>query len=531
MALESKVQQRHTSYLTIKMFRRWAFALALVVVAAGALTTQVLVKKQQEGLITSVMARLDVQASGRAELVRLWVDNLFATGRNITNSDLMRLYTTEMRAVKEGKQKKEISASLKAQRPYMDYMINEFAKQHDLISAHLIGASGTKFLNTTGALDITPNQATAVKQASQTGQKIILPIRSLGGELVVDVLRPIFPLEESLTEEEVVGVLLTTHNVSTAINRVLEPNPLDRAGERFALTQSADGQKLSGVGDYGLAEITPTLPQLAEVIEAQIATNSPTDDALVYITSHRIDNTPFIILGEFEVKKISALFSAVKRSIYASVTIGVLLILMGLMAMLWVLLSRYSKQRQRLQEQTMDVMVRAIEIRDPYLAGHHQRVARLALQVGREMKLSVFERSTLFYAAHLSGIGKIFVAKEILTKPGKLTKAERTKLEKHVDHAGEVLKGVQFDLPVEPVIQQMHERLDGTGYPNKLKSPRINPLSRVLGVCDVFCALTAPRSYRDSMTAKEALIELDKEQNRYDARVVQALKKVVLSQK
>ena len=102
-------------------------------------------------------------------------------------------------------------------------------------------------------------------------------------------------------------------------------------------------------------------------------------------------------------------------------------------------------------------------------------------------------------------------------------------MQTHVEHAGRVLKAIEFELPVTETVRQMHERLDGTGYPNGLVGDSISRPARILGVCDVFCARVEPRSYRHGIAPEEALEVLEQNGHRYDSEVVAALRAAVQS--
>src|SRR5207247_1081200 len=132
------------------------------------------------------------------------------------------------------------------------------------------------------------------------------------------------------------------------------------------------------------------------------------------------------------------------------------------------LMGQRNKTRVKLLGQTMEALVRVVEARDPYLAGHHARVARLAVQVGNNMHLGVGERATLYYAAQLAAVGRLLVPRNVLAKKARLTGAERKDLEGHISHAVTILGDLDFDLPIVEVIGQMYEREDGSGHPNGL---------------------------------------------------------------
>lgn len=185
------------------------------------------------------------------------------------------------------------------------------------------------------------------------------------------------------------------------------------------------------------------------------------------------------------------------------------------------------RKKERAIQQMVTALVRAIELRDPYLAGHSRRVAEFSVAVGRQLECSDEELATMELAANLSQIGKLAVRKELLTKPARLTEAEMAEMEAHVGHAVDLLQDIDFELPVVEAIAQMHERLDGKGYPKGLKENEISLAGRILGTCDVFCARLEPRSYRGGLAPDAVLDILAQNSGRYDPRVIEALKQVM----
>ena len=119
--------------------------------------------------------------------------------------------------------------------------------------------------------------------------------------------------------------------------------------------------------------------------------------------------------------------------------------------------------RERAQHQTVAALVHAVELRDMHLAGHSRRLAELASQVAKVLSAPQEVADTVDAAANLSQIGKLGVRRTLLTKSKRLTPPEIQEMEKHVDYAAEILRGIDFDLPVLEAIMQMNERLDGTG--------------------------------------------------------------------
>lgn len=115
-------------------------------------------------------------------------------------------------------------------------------------------------------------------------------------------------------------------------------------------------------------------------------------------------------------------------------------------------------------------MARAFESRDPYTAGHQQRVASLACSIANELGLSETQFKAIEYAAILHDIGKIRIPVSILTRTGPLLGAEMEMIKVHPEVGYNILKDIPFPWPIAEIVRQHHEKTDGTGYPQGLKS-------------------------------------------------------------
>lgn len=186
------------------------------------------------------------------------------------------------------------------------------------------------------------------------------------------------------------------------------------------------------------------------------------------------------------------------------------------------------RRQERALSQLVSALVRAIELRDPYLAGHSKRVAEFAAETARRLGAGADEVATVEIAAHLSQIGKLAIPRAILNKTERLNDDEIAQVQSHIAHAERILEGIEFDLPILETIRQMHERLDGSGYPRGLAGAEISRTALVLGACDVFCACIEPRAYRHGIDPDRAL-EILQQDTRYDTAVVAALAAVVRS--
>jgi len=168
-------------------------------------------------------------------------------------------------------------------------------------------------------------------------------------------------------------------------------------------------------------------------------------------------------------------------------------------------------------------LVMASEKRDPYVAGHQEHVAKLACAIAQEMKLSAEQVESIQVAANLHDIGKINIPNEILTKPAKLTSIEYSLVKTHSQIGFEILKMIDFPWPVAKIVQQHHEHIDGTGYPDGLSEKNILIEAKILTVADVVEAMAHRRPYRGALGLKKALDEISRNKNiLYDAAVVDA---------
>ncbi|QYJ86014.1 bacteriohemerythrin [Shewanella mesophila] len=171
---------------------------------------------------------------------------------------------------------------------------------------------------------------------------------------------------------------------------------------------------------------------------------------------------------------------------------------------------------------------KALETRDPYTAGHQQRVKEIATAIAEKLGLNEERIEGLKLGASIHDIGKLAIPAEMLVKPTRLTELEYSVIKTHVEAGVNILKGVNFPWPVVDIIEQHHERLDGSGYPNGLKGNEISLEGRILAVSDVFEAMSAHRPYRPSLGIDKAMQELNINSGKlYDPQVVEALKEIL----
>jgi putative nucleotidyltransferase with HDIG domain len=172
---------------------------------------------------------------------------------------------------------------------------------------------------------------------------------------------------------------------------------------------------------------------------------------------------------------------------------------------------------------TIEAMGRAVEVRDPYTAGHQKRVSDLAWEIANFLRLSADQMDGIKMAGHIHDIGKISLPQEILSKPGALTDIEFSLIKGHPEVGFNILKDVEFPWDIAQIVLQHHERLNGTGYPQGLSGERILLEAKILAVADVVEAMASHRPYRPALGLDKAVDEiLSKKGLLYDPRVVEA---------
>ncbi|MET0101804.1 MAG: HD domain-containing phosphohydrolase [Sedimenticola sp.] len=183
-----------------------------------------------------------------------------------------------------------------------------------------------------------------------------------------------------------------------------------------------------------------------------------------------------------------------------------------------------SDAREQLHDnllQTIQALGNLLDKRDPYTAGHQQRVSELAVAIAREMGLDKEVLEGIRMGGAIHDIGKIHIPAEILNRPGKLSEHELEMVKSHPEVGYEIIKAVDLPWPVADMIQQHHERLDGSGYPRGLKGDEIILEARIMAVADVVEAIASHRPYRPALGMEVALEEIRNNSGTlYDSEVV-----------
>src|SRR5256714_2174091 len=169
-------------------------------------------------------------------------------------------------------------------------------------------------------------------------------------------------------------------------------------------------------------------------------------------------------------------------------------------------------QLQEELEEKLELMVKAMEARDPYTSGHSRRVAEYAMAIARELNLPATELDSIKRAALLHDVGKIYEEfAPLLRKEGKLTPEEMMTMRTHVVRSAQLVATAgRLRGPVEAMIKHHHENFDGSGYPEGLAGEDIPMGARIIMIADTIDAMTTDRPYRKAMGLARAIEELEK---------------------
>lgn len=190
--------------------------------------------------------------------------------------------------------------------------------------------------------------------------------------------------------------------------------------------------------------------------------------------------------------------------------------------------ARLIDEMNQLNWGTLTALARVVDAKSSWTAGHSERVADLAVRIGKVMGLPEKGLVTLNKAGLLHDIGKISTPRPILDKPGKLTEEELDIIRKHPEDSSRILEPITPYRDIIPAVVQHHERFDGRGYPRGLSGGSISLCGRILAVADSFDAMVSDRPYRKGKSLDAVLREIREEAGRqFDPDVVDALMRAV----
>lgn len=188
----------------------------------------------------------------------------------------------------------------------------------------------------------------------------------------------------------------------------------------------------------------------------------------------------------------------------------------------------YSQSTKKLMDLAIEV-----EQKDGYTADHCERITKLSMKLGMEMKLPSYEMYLLNYASFFHDLGKTRVPDSILKKPSKLTQGEWEIMKLHTTYGKDILNesGIPVLKQVGEVIEQHHERFDGNGYPNRIHGEAVDIKASIISVVDSFDAMTSDRVYQKARSSEEAVEEIVKcSGSMYHPKVVDTFLSIILKE-
>jgi putative nucleotidyltransferase with HDIG domain len=173
-------------------------------------------------------------------------------------------------------------------------------------------------------------------------------------------------------------------------------------------------------------------------------------------------------------------------------------------------------------------LVAALDARDRYTAGHSAAVAVYTRDIAKRLGFSQEDQQLAHLAGLLHDIGKVGLSPGILEKPGALTLEERRQMEEHSAIGERILSNVDDYAEIARIVRHHHERMDGNGYPDRLRGEAIPLISRIIGVADAYNAMTSGRPYRDAMPSRVAKMRLAQSvETQFDTTVVAAFEAIL----
>lgn len=499
-----------------------AAVFSLVAVCTLLLTLLFLEGKKAE-VYERLQERLTLQGVVQKERLTTWLRQTSGVADEFVNSEILRRFASNFST------SKDVSLNV-------NFLFDNLANMQNIIDGvgTFNGLSTVALLDLEGGQIVTNNHdavvsdpsKVVVRQVASTGRVMYLPARIEGEQMVLDIFKPVFHAEKNT---QPVAVLWMQASMNDAFSKLLTAGLPVRASERIGLWQMSDGMpQVFSLNQGGALDLISSVRTPAGF--EQDVPSIFEDNNTVFALTIKIPDASWFITVEAD--KGAALQPLVQQRATVFTIAGLLLIAVLMLSMVvywWLLTAKYKTQIEykdrvaRMSEHAINAMAKTIEARDPYLAGHAEKMSTLAVQVARRMGHSEDDCAAIHMAGRLAGIGKLSVPMALLTKAGKLTDYERSQLQAHTLHAEKILREFHFDQPIADIVGQMHERVDGSGYPRQLMMDKINPLARILAVCDVYTALTGPRSYREKKNNAAAIHEMQAELSKYDPEAFAAL--------
>ena len=172
-------------------------------------------------------------------------------------------------------------------------------------------------------------------------------------------------------------------------------------------------------------------------------------------------------------------------------------------------LNAKNKELETLSYETFEAIAKAVDVNDPYTAGHSRRVALYSKMIAECLGYSEEEQEEVYCAGLIHDVGKLGIDNRIINKQGRLTDEEYEEIKKHPVMGYKILKKISIRGNFAYGAKWHHERIDGKGYPDGLSGDEIPEIARIIAVADAYDAMTSKRSYRDIMPKEKVREQLE----------------------
>ena len=194
---------------------------------------------------------------------------------------------------------------------------------------------------------------------------------------------------------------------------------------------------------------------------------------------------------------------------------------LGNIAATFMAFQRLNQMHEEFQKEIILSIIRMMEIHDEYTRGHSEMVAELSQEIAKSMGYDEEAVKEVYWSGLVHDIGKILIPGSILNKPGKLSSSEFDIIKKHPVWGYEVLKQSKYLSKIAQNVRFHHERYDGGGYPDSMKSDEIPSVSKILAVADTWDAMTRNRAYRKALDLNYAINEMESNKGKqFDPKIV-----------
>ncbi len=487
-------------------------------------------------LIRDLRVRAQITSHGKSDTLSTWIRSKIDLGGQLSDNPFVQLLAAEYSQVTDGGR---VQAALAEQLPYINRAFDRFVEQNGLRGAYLFSSDGVAIASAISSPLITENLRDAARQFTGRRETRVLNFRTDKEGTVLDFLTPVYGPQFIASAEgrPVKAVLLVTVPADDIVGEILSSQSYPGLEQSTYLLQRGDpaaGRQQERVGPTSVDAVENIRAGTQGAGENILRIGSVASQTIVYSYLVVPENFQWRIVFEANTDIIEVPFLRYLYTGLALAGLFSLLIFSATMALGWRdrvnHIDALSKEFRRLQvlkdkmiNNSLQVLIKAVEQRHQNLSGHSMNLARLTKGTAAGLGLSSRQQSELEQASLLSQICKSDLPKEIFDSSERLDKEQKQLLRTCIAESLSNVAALDLDDAVRQAIKQIFERLDGSGFPNGLKGDHIPLISRILSTGDVFVARLSPRAYRETITAQECLKVFRTNPDRYDQAVVEAL--------